>query len=78
MLTCTFRPLNDVILFLGPLLAVKACGIEVTRLGATDLSTEVRPSLATIDSSDIDVAELGAMLHGAEVRFELSAWSGSQ
>jgi hypothetical protein len=45
----TFRPLNNLILFLDLLLGVKGCGTEVTRLGVIDLGVEVRPSLATTD-----------------------------
>jgi hypothetical protein len=42
-----FRPLNDLISFLDPLLGAKGCDAEVTQLGAIDLGTEVRLSLAT-------------------------------
>jgi hypothetical protein len=52
---------------LDPLLGAIACGAEVTWLGATDLGAEVRAPLATRSSHGSDVAELGAMIHGAKL-----------
>jgi hypothetical protein len=43
----TFRPLDDLISFLDPLLDDTDCGAEVTRLGTIDLGAEVRALLAT-------------------------------
>jgi hypothetical protein len=45
----TFRPLDNLILFLDPLLCATGCGIEVTRLGAIDLDMEVQALLTTRD-----------------------------
>jgi hypothetical protein len=44
-----FRPLEDLIPFLDPLLGVIACGAEVTRLGATGCGAEVPTALASED-----------------------------
>jgi tRNA G10 N-methylase Trm11 len=41
-----FRPLNNLISFLDPLVGAVGCGVEITRLGATDLGVEVRAPLA--------------------------------
>jgi hypothetical protein len=43
----TFRPLDDLILFLDYLLDVIAYSAEVTRLGVIYLDVEVRAPLAT-------------------------------
>jgi hypothetical protein len=43
----TFRPLDDLILFLDYLLGVIAYSAEVTRLGVIDLDAEVRALLTT-------------------------------
>jgi hypothetical protein len=42
----TFRPFDDLISFVDSLLGVIDCGVEITRLGATDLGAEVRAPLA--------------------------------
>jgi hypothetical protein len=44
-----FRPLEDLIPFLDPLLGVIACGAEVTRLGVTGCGAEVPAALASED-----------------------------
>jgi hypothetical protein len=58
----TFRPLKNILVF-----GAKSCGAEVTQLGATDLGAEVRLLLATTGWRGVDVAEFGAMIHGAKV-----------
>ena len=51
----TFRPLNDLMSFLDPLLGAISHGAEVTRLGAIAYGTEIPRALASRDILTDDV-----------------------
>jgi hypothetical protein len=51
-----FKPLNNLMTFLDPLLGAMAYGAEITRLGAIAYGAEVPDELATRCALAVDVA----------------------
>lgn len=62
-----FRSYNNLISFLDPFLGTTDCDAEVTLLDVTDLGAEVCAPLTARGWHGTNVAELGAMIHGAEL-----------
>jgi hypothetical protein len=62
-----FSLLEEVFPFLDPLLSALCRGAEVTRLGATSHGAKVLAPLSCVNRPGGDVAELGAIIHDAEL-----------